>query len=568
MSSALITKTILEKLQDVEKIRNVCIVAHVDHGKTTLADNLVASNGVISTRSAGKLRYMDNTNYEQQHQITIKSSSIALLYEKNLNKKDADPDKYVINVLDSPGHMDFGHEVSSALRVTDGCIVVVDAVEGVCIQTRKVLRQAWVEKVKPVLLINKIDKLILTFHMTPFEAYERMLRVIEQANEAIANLWAEQYMVMDDSDEEKQEKKEKTHFEGEITEQTILDDEDVYFSPDKGNVAFSSAIHGWAFTIDTFCDMYQEKLKINKKILKKTLWGEYYFSPKTKKIYGKPPTSKSMPMFVQFILRNIWEVYGSITPERDFDKLEKINKSMKLNIAERDIKHDDTSHVITCFMSRWLPLAQTLLGVIVDEIPNPKEAQKIRIPALWRPQYQEGATEEIKKIQKSLEDDLYECSRSENSNVIAYVSKVFSIPNEELIRKTKDHLKREGRSFIAMARLFSGKLKVGQKIQLLGARYDPSVSTEKHRVELEIPNLYLLMGPSLEPIEEVDAGAVFGIGGDEFVKHIIKSGTISSEIYCPGFDGLKLNNKPIVRVAVEPVNSDELSQFETGLKLL
>lgn len=128
-----------------DQIRNVCILAHVDHGKTTLSDQLISSNGLISARSAGHVRYLDSRGDEQLRLITMKSSCISLTYGTHR-----------IHLVDSPGHVDFSSEVSTAARLCDGALVLVDAVEGVCPQTRAVLRQAWNERVRSLLVINKL----------------------------------------------------------------------------------------------------------------------------------------------------------------------------------------------------------------------------------------------------------------------------------------------------------------------------------------------------------------------------------------------------------------------------
>lgn len=156
-----------------DRIRNICFMAHVDHGKTTLVDHLIASNKIISETMAGKFRYMDSREDEQKHGITMKSSSIMLNYVYNSIE-------YLINVIDSPGHVDFSSEVSCAVRICDGTPILVDVVEGVCPQTEMVLRQACMEGIKPCLVLNKVDRLLHEIMMSPFDAYNHLFKLLQE----------------------------------------------------------------------------------------------------------------------------------------------------------------------------------------------------------------------------------------------------------------------------------------------------------------------------------------------------------------------------------------------------
>ena len=135
---------IREIMDNQDNIRNMSVIAHVDHGKSTLTDSLIARAGIIAEDKAGDSRYMDTRKDEQQRGITIKSTGVSLYYEYTRELEET-PGKFLINLIDSPGHVDFSSEVTAALRVTDGALVVVDYVEGVCVQTETVLRQALME---------------------------------------------------------------------------------------------------------------------------------------------------------------------------------------------------------------------------------------------------------------------------------------------------------------------------------------------------------------------------------------------------------------------------------------
>jgi len=174
-------------MSDVERVRNVAIVAHVHHGKTSLTDSLLAKAGIISKSVAGEALYTNYEAIEQDRKMTIKSACISLAFE--YNKHD-----FIINLIDTPGHVDFGGHVTRSMRAVDGVVLVVDPVEGIMPQTETVVRQALKEKAKPVLFINKVDRLLTELKLTQEQTFERLLKLINDVNKLIDNYSPEEFV--------------------------------------------------------------------------------------------------------------------------------------------------------------------------------------------------------------------------------------------------------------------------------------------------------------------------------------------------------------------------------------
>ncbi len=207
------TEQILKIIKNKNQIRNFGVIAHVDHGKTTMSDSLLASSGIISPSSAGRVLALDSMKLEQDRQMTIVQANVTLLYEKNSNE-------YVINMIDTPGHIDFTGRVTRSLRAIDGAVVVSDSVEGIMTQTETVTRQALEERVRPVLYINKIDRLIKELRLSPEKMQDWLANIISTFNGLI-----------------------DTYAEPEYRDKWKVSIQD-------GSVSFGSAKDRWGFNID------------------------------------------------------------------------------------------------------------------------------------------------------------------------------------------------------------------------------------------------------------------------------------------------------------------------------
>ena len=226
-------------MRDPMHIRNICTCAHIDHGKTTFADSLLAGAGMMSEELAGKQLALDFHEDEITRGITIDAANVSMVH--NIGGTD-----FLINLIDTPGHVDFGGDVTRAMRAVDGAIVLVDSVEGMMPQTETVLRQALKERVKPVLFINKVDRLIREVKLTPEKMQERFLKIIMNINQFIDSIAPDEF-------------KQKWQV-----------------NPQEGSVAFGSAFHKWALSVPymqktgiTFKEIYEAYEKDNYKELAK-----------------------------------------------------------------------------------------------------------------------------------------------------------------------------------------------------------------------------------------------------------------------------------------------------------
>ncbi|MBR9679508.1 MAG: elongation factor EF-2 [Candidatus Altiarchaeota archaeon] len=399
-------KIIVGMMENKDRIRNIGIIAHIDHGKTTLSDSLVAAAGMLSEAVAGEARWLDFDEEEQKRGITINAGNVSMVHE--LSGID-----YLINLIDTPGHVDFGGEVTRAMRAVDGAMVIVDAVEGAMPQTETVLRQSLRERVKPILFINKVDRLIKELQLTPEEMQQRFAKIITKVNQLIEKFAPEEHK------------------------------KDWQVGVPQGTVGFGSAVDKWA---------------TNMVVMKSSGVG----------------------------FKEILDAY-------------------------RDDKQDE--------LAKPAPLHTTVLGMVVEHLPSPLEAQKYRVPKIWR-----GDMDSERG--KSMMD----CN--ENGPFMAVITKIVNDPHAGEVSTT---------------RIFSGRLRAGSEVYLIGSK-------SKERVQ----QVAFYKGPFRISVEELSAGNIAAVVG---LRSAQAGETLSDELDVEAFEEIKHIFEPVVTKAIEAQNPKDLPKL-------
>jgi len=501
---------IREIMDKKRNIRNMSVIAHVDHGKSTLTDSLVSKAGIIAGAKAGEARFTDTRQDEQDRCITIKSTAVSMYYElaqKDLDwiTQEKDGNAFLINLIDSPGHVDFSSEVTAALRVTDGALVVVDCVSGVCVQTETVLRQAIAERIRPVLMMNKMDRALLELQLGQEEMFQTFNRIVESVN-VIVGTYADEDGPMGD----------------------------IQVKPDNGTVGFGSGLHGWGFTLKEFAEMYATKMGTEPKKMLKNLWGNRFFFAKERK-WKSQAGEGGVRGFCMFVLDPIYKMFNSIMEfkKETYTKLlEKLD--VKLDVEERQL---EGKPLLKTVMRKWLPAGDALLMMIAIHLPSPVTAQKYRMEMLY-----EGPDDDECAI------GVKNCNP--DAPLMMYISKM--VPTSD-----------KGR-FYAFGRVFSGTCETGQKVRIMGPNY---VVGKKEDLNIKsIQRTILMMGRSVEPIPSVPCGNICGLVGVD--AYLVKTGTITTSESAHNMRVMKFSVSPVVRVAVEPKDPQHLPKLVEGLKRL
>lgn len=498
-----------------EQIRNMSVIAHVDHGKSTLSDSMVGYAGIIKQEDVGDKRAMDTRQDEIDRGITIKSTAISMYYHVSKEVVAGlleDKRDFLINLIDSPGHVDFSSEVTAALRVTDGALVVVDCVEGVCVQTETVLRQALTERIRPVVFINKVDRAILELQLDPEEAYQGFVKTLQNVNVVIAT-YNDPCMG------------------------------DLQVSPESGTVAVGSGLMSWAFSLTRFANMYASKFGVDESRMCERLWGDNFFDAKNKKWIKTEINSDGERVrraFCQFCLDPIYQIFDAVMNEK-VDKVNKMLKSLNISLTN-DEREQQPKRLLKTIMMKFLPAAETLLQMIVMHLPSPKKAQAYRAEML----YSGDCVEDPDKYYMGIRN----CDPA--APLMVYISKM--VPTAD-----------RGR-FFAFGRIFSGKVRSGQKVRIMGNNYVYGKKQDLYS-DKPVQRCVLMMGRYQEAVEDMPCGNICGLVGVD--KYIVKSATITDEGESPyPLRDMKYSVSPVVRVAVEAKNPSDLPKLVEGLKRL
>lgn len=500
-----------------EQIRNVALAGHLHHGKTAFMDTLVLETHDIVDRlekKTGKkrdeqLRYTDVHILERERGISIKSAPMSLVLQSTHGKS------HLLNIIDTPGHVNFVDEVASSLRLVDGVVLVVDVVEGVQVNTEQIIKHAVLEGLPLTLVVNKMDRLILELKLPPSDAYFKLKHVIEEVNTVIENTLPGQ-------------------------------GEKRRLSPEKGNVLFACSSMGWSFTLQSFAKMYADRYPPQKKgqagidaqEFARRLWGDIFFNPRKRSFTRKAIEERAKRSFVHFVLEPIYKLYSHTISESPEDLKETL---ATLGISLKPSQYKTDASVLLKFVcEQFFGPSNGFVDMVVDHIPSPVESAESKIE-----RYYTGPLDTcVAKAMKECDQD---------GPLVIHISKLFN---------TSD-----ATGFYSFGRVMSGTTRPGAQVRVLGEGY--SIDDEEDMSLATISDVWIAETRYNIPTDGVPAGNWVLLGGVD--NSIVKSATLvpptlpdDEDAYI--FKPITHFTESVFKVAVEPINPSELPKMLDGLR--
>ncbi|KAG8196595.1 hypothetical protein JTE90_014156 [Oedothorax gibbosus] len=498
------TKYNLEFLADLmdntDLIRNVALVGHLHHGKTSFVDCLIEqTHPDVRAKEGSNLRYTDTLYTEQERGVSIKATPVTFVLPDLKGKS------FLMNVFDTPGHVNFSDEVTAAIRLCDGVIIFVDAAEGVMLNTERLLKHAVQEKLAICICINKIDRLMLELKLPPQDAYYKLRHIIEEINGLLS---------------------------------TYSDDENpISVSPLLGNVCFASSQYSLCFTLRSFAHMYAQTYGgISVSDFAKRLWGDIYFNSKTRKFTKKAPHSSVQRSFVEFILEPLYKLFAQVVGDVDAT-LPQLMDELAINLTKTEMKLN-VRPLLRLICSKFVGDFNGFVDMCVNHVPAPSKNAKSKIEHMY--------------------------TGPPDSDLAEIMSKC-DPEGPLMVHTTKQYSTQDATSFHVFGRVMSGTLHANQDVRILGESYT-SIDEEDSRV-LTVGRLWISEARYKIEVNRVPAGNWVLIEGID--QPIVKTATIvdpneTSELYI--FKPLKFNTNSVIKIAVEPVNPSELPKMLGGLR--
>ncbi|GLC44572.1 hypothetical protein PLESTB_001320500 [Pleodorina starrii] len=496
-----------------ELVRNVAIVGHLHHGKTTIMDMFVEQTHELkkltaAQEAAGKqLRFTDTRLDEQARAMSIKMMPMSLVMEGHSGKS------YLLNLLDCPGHVNFNDEVTAAMRLADGVLLVVDAAEGIMVVTERAVRQALQEGLSITLLISKVDRLITELKLPPADAYHKLRHTIEEVNNLIAICYG-----------------------GEVPPERLLD-------PVRGNVAFCAAASGWSFTLQSFARLYADisGAGFDPRELAKRLWGDLYFHSEERVFRRTPPRTagpggSTERSFVQFILEPLYKMYSTVIGEHP-----KTVEAMLagLGVFLRTATYSlDTKPLLKQVCASVLGNCSGVVDMLVAHVPPSRKATADKVTAHYSGPPDAPAVS-------------FMAACNPRGPLVVAVAKLF--PRQDCSR------------FDALGRIMSGTLRPGDQVKVLGEAYTPE--DEEDSAVATVGTVWVYQARYRVPVARATAGNLVLIEGVDAT--ITRTATLVADAYDEPvhiFRPLQFQTRSTVKIAAEPLNPSELPKMVEGLR--